>query len=61
MIMSTKPKVSETATLERYRVALENVESQNEIATIMAEFGYDSTLVSQGKQLFTQKLVKLTI
>ena len=54
MIMAVKRTVSETATLERYRVALENVESQNEIATIMAEFGYDSELVSQGKQLFTE-------
>ena len=54
MIMSTRPKVSETATLERYRVALENVESQNEIATIMAEFGYDSAFIEDGKQLFTQ-------
>ena len=52
--MAVKRTVSETATLERYRVALENVESQNEIATIMAEFGYDSEIVSQGKQLFTE-------
>ena len=52
--MSTRPKVSETATLERYRVALENVESQNEIATIMAEFGYDTEELQKGKQLFTE-------
>ena len=53
MIMAVKRTVSETATLERYRVALENVVSQNEIATIMAEFGYDSALIEEGKQLFT--------
>ncbi len=52
--MSKRERITETATLERYRVALENVESQNEIATIMAEFGYDSTVVSEGKQIFTE-------
>lgn len=51
--MAVKRTVSETATLERYRVALENVVSQNEIATIMVEFGYDSALIEEGKQLFT--------
>ena len=52
--MPNRPKQSEVATLERYRVTLENAESQNEIATIMAEFGYDSTVVSEGKQIFTE-------
>ena len=52
--MSVNRKGSEAAMLERYRIALENVESQSEIATIMAEFGYDSALIEEGKQLFTQ-------
>ena len=52
--MSKRERVAETATLERYRVALENVEIQSEIATIMAEFGYDSALIEDGKQLFTK-------
>jgi len=47
-------KQSEAATLERYRVALENVEAQTEIATIMAEFGYDSALIEEGKNLFNK-------
>lgn len=47
-------KQSEAATLERYRVALENVEAQTEIASIMAEFGYDSALIEEGKNLFTK-------
>jgi len=54
MIMATRPKISEAATLERYRVALENVEAQTEIATIMAEFGYDSALIEEGKNLFNK-------
>jgi hypothetical protein len=50
--MATKRHFSEAETLERYRVALENVEDQKEIAEIMAEFGYNSKIVSEGKQLF---------
>jgi hypothetical protein len=51
--MATKRTLSEAETLEQYRVALENAESQSEIATIMAEFGYDETLIAEGKTLFT--------
>ncbi len=54
MIMATRPKISEAATLERYRVALENAVAQSEIATIMAEFGYDSALIEEGKNLFNK-------
>ena len=52
--MSQRQSRSESAILERYRVALENVTAQPEIATIMAEFGYDVALIEDGKQLFTQ-------
>ena len=52
--MTKRPSRSESAILERYRVALENVTAQPEIATIMAEFGYDAALIEEGKQLFTQ-------
>ena len=51
--MSKRVRITEVATLERYRIALENVESQSEIAKIMTEFGYDSTVIAQGKELFT--------
>jgi len=44
---------SEAQTLEQFRVALENVENQPKIATIMAEFGYDETLIAEGKALWT--------
>ena len=54
MIMATRPKGSEAEILERYRVALENVEKQSEIATIMSEFGYDTEKITEGKQLFTK-------
>jgi len=52
MIMATRPKVSEAATLEKYRVAFENVETHSEISTIMSEFGYNSEMIGIGKQLF---------
>ncbi|WP_439130453.1 hypothetical protein [Polaribacter sp.] len=52
--MATKRTLSEAETLEQYRVALENTASQTEIATIMAEFGYDETLLTEGKTLLTK-------
>jgi len=52
--MTKRVSRAESAILERYRVALENVEAQSEISTIMAEFGYDSAMIDEGKQLFTK-------
>ncbi len=47
-------KRSEAEILERYRIALENVQNQTEIATIMSEFGYDSTEIEAGKSLYAE-------
>jgi hypothetical protein len=52
--MATKRTLTEVEALEQYRVAFENVEKQPEIATIMAEFGYDETLLTEGKTLLTK-------
>ncbi|MEY8863090.1 hypothetical protein [Tenacibaculum singaporense] len=52
--MATKRTFSEAETLEQYRVALENVTTQTEIATIMAEFGYDETTLTEGKNLLAK-------
>lgn len=52
--MAGKKHLSEAETLEQYRVAFENVEKQPEIAAIMAEFGYDETLLTEGKTLLTK-------
>jgi len=51
--MASKRNFTEVETLEQYRVSFENVEKQTEIATIMAEFGYDETLLTEGKTLLT--------
>lgn len=51
--MVTKKTLTEAEALEQYRVSLENVETQPEIATTMAEFGYDTTVVAEGKTLLT--------
>ena len=50
--MGTRPKISEAKTLEQYRVTFENTESQPQIASTMAEYGYDSTKVAEGKALY---------
>lgn len=52
--MATRPKNSEADTLELYRVALENAETQSEIASVMAELGYDSAKISEGKNLLAE-------
>lgn len=52
--MSTRPKKSEAETLEQYRIALENAVTQPEIATVMAELGYDAVLIEEGKATLTK-------
>ncbi|NHB70368.1 hypothetical protein [Perlabentimonas gracilis] len=52
--MATRPKNSEADTLELYRVAIENAETQPEIASVMAELGYDSAKITEGKNLLAQ-------
>jgi hypothetical protein len=52
--MATKRTLTEAETLEQYRVSLDNVENQSEIATIMAEFGYDTETIGQGKALLAE-------
>ena len=51
--MATKRTLSEAEALEQYRVSFENVEKQPNIATIMAEFGYDEVVLTEGKTLLT--------
>ena len=50
--MTTRPKVSEAKTLEQYRVTFENTELQPQIATTMAEFGYDAATMAIGKAFY---------
>jgi hypothetical protein len=52
--MATKRTLTEAETLEQYRVALDNVENQSEIATIMAEFGYETETIAEGKALLAE-------
>ncbi len=51
--MTSRRKGSEITTLEQYRVALTNVEQQQEIAAAMTEFGYDTAAIATGKLLYT--------
>jgi hypothetical protein len=52
--MASRTKLTDAATLELYRVALENAETQTEIASIMSELGFDNEVLLQGKALLTQ-------
>jgi hypothetical protein len=49
--MTSPSNLTDAQTLELYRVALENVENQSEIATIMTDLGYNSEVIGQGKEL----------
>ena len=51
--MVTKKELTEAEVLEQYRVSLNNVEIQSEIATTMAEFGFDAPVIAEGKTLLT--------
>ena len=53
-MMRTRPKFSEANLLEQYRIALENAENQSEIATVMADLGYDSKVIGEGKTLLSK-------
>lgn len=48
-----KKNISEAKTLEQYRVTFENAVSQPQIASTMAEYGYDSAKIAEGKALYT--------
>jgi len=52
--MATKRTLSEVQTLEMYRVSLENVQNQPEIASAMAELGYNPETIEQGKALLAE-------
>lgn len=48
----SKKNISEAKTLEQYRVTFENTALQPEIASTMAEYGYDDAKVAEGKALY---------
>ncbi len=52
--MTSRTKLTNAETLELYRVALSNVKTQPEIATIMAELGYDDTVIEEGKTILDE-------
>ena len=52
--MASRLNLTDAGTLELYRVALENVQEQPEIASVMADLGYDSATITEGRQLLEQ-------
>ncbi len=51
--MATKQRLTNAETLELYRVSLENVEKQPEIALAMGDLGYDTVKISIGKDILS--------
>jgi hypothetical protein len=49
--MTTRTKPTETGRLEQYRIALDNAEKQARIAAILAELGFTSEVIGEGKTL----------
>ncbi len=49
--MTTRPKISEIKTLEKYRVTLANAVSQPKISEALAEYGYTTQSIKFGQQL----------
>ena len=52
--MAKRYQTSAAKTLEQYRVALDNVEKQTEVASVMAELGYGAALIKEGKALLAK-------
>jgi hypothetical protein len=52
--MAKKYFLTETEMLEQFRISFDNAKNQTEIATIMAEFGYDSAMMKEGEALLAQ-------
>ena len=52
--MAKKYQTSEAKTLEQYRIALDNVEKQTKVASVMADLGYDAALIKEGKALLAK-------
>jgi CheY-like chemotaxis protein len=49
--MASRTKLTDAETLELYRVALENAVNQEEIAALLAELGYETSVIDEGKAL----------
>jgi hypothetical protein len=52
--MASRTRLSDASTLELYRMALDNAEAQPQIAAAMAELGYDSKTISDGKAMLAE-------
>jgi|TARA_R110002096_G_scaffold246973_1_gene439358 hypothetical protein len=52
--MASRRNLTDAETLELYRVALDNATNLPQIAAIMAELGYDATVIAEGKALLTE-------
>lgn len=49
--MNAQRRMTESDTIEKYRVSFENAVNQPQISSLMAEFGYDEAEIKKGKTL----------
>ena len=54
--MATTNSRSDAAIIENFRIALENSTANTEIASALADIGYDETIIHEGKQLLQTTL-----
>lgn len=52
--MASRTKLTDAETLEQQGISLNNAESQTEIVVVMADFGYDSVVIAEGKAIQTE-------
>ncbi|WP_348747415.1 hypothetical protein [Tenacibaculum sp. 190524A02b] len=51
--MAKRPVKSETALLEKWRIALQNAQEQQEIAQQIAKYGFDAAKIEEGINLYS--------
>ncbi len=52
--MASRTKLTESETLEQYRIALDNAENQTQISAVMADLGFDSVVIGEGKAILAE-------
>jgi len=52
--MASRTKLTESETLEQYRIALDNAETQPQISAVMADLGFDSVVIGEGKAILAE-------
>jgi hypothetical protein len=52
--MASRTKLTESETLEQYRIALDNAENQAQISAVLTDLGFDSVVIGEGKAILAE-------